>query len=146
MKSQGSIEFTAPPEKIWLYLVEPDKVLLWSSTYHSYAYAGEQHAGVGTRYALEEHPGGPVVKVIFEAREWQENQKLVLQMVSGAGVKAYEQVYTLEKTPQGSRLTFMETIDIGMGFIGRLVGALTEPMSARTIKKILLKLKTLVEV
>ena len=31
MKAEGTIVINAAPEKIWPYLVEPEKVLLWSS-------------------------------------------------------------------------------------------------------------------
>jgi len=32
MKVQRSIDITAPPEKIWPFLVEPNKVLKWGSS------------------------------------------------------------------------------------------------------------------
>ena len=145
MKAQGSIVITAPPEKIWPYLVEPEKVLLWSSTYKEYEYAGEQHSGVGTKYYLEEQAGGPLMKITFQAKEWEVNKKLALKMISGSGVKDYEQVYSLEKTPQGSQLDFVEKVEMPMGLLGKLIGLLAEGMSAKTITKIQLKLKELVE-
>jgi uncharacterized protein YndB with AHSA1/START domain len=145
MKVQGSIEIAAPPEKVWPYMVEPEKVLLWSSTYRKYKYAGEQHTGSGTRYSLEEQAGGPLMKITFEAREWEVNKKLALKMVAGSGVKDYEQVYTLEKTPAGCRLNFCEQVTLPMGFLGRLIGQLAESSSVKTIQKIQLKLKELVE-
>lgn len=145
MKAQGSIEIAAPPERIWPYLVEPEKVMLWSSTYKKYQYAGEQQKGVGTKYYLEEQAGGPLMKITFEVKEWEVNKKLSLKMISGTGVKDYDQMYSLEKTPQGSRLVFVEMVEMPMGFLGKLIGRLAEPMSVKTITKIQLKLKGLVE-
>jgi uncharacterized protein YndB with AHSA1/START domain len=145
MKAQGSIEITAPPKKVWPYLVEPEKVMLWSSTYKKYLYAGEQHKGVGTKYYLEEQAGGPLMKINFEAKEWEVNKKLSLKMISGKGVKDYQQMYSLEKTDWGSRLVFMELVEMPMGFIGKLIGHLAEPTSMKTIARIQLKLKELVE-
>jgi uncharacterized protein YndB with AHSA1/START domain len=145
MKAQGSIEIAAPPERIWPYLVEPGQVMLWSSTYKKYEYAGEQQEGVGTKYYLEEQAGGPLMKINFEVKEWEVNKKLTLKMKSGIGVKDYEQIYSLEKTTQGSRLDFIELVEMPMGFLGKLIGRLAEPMSVKTITRIQLKLKELVE-
>ena len=145
MKAHGSIEIFAPPERIWPYLVEPEQVLLWSSTYKIYRYAGEQHDGVGTKYYLEEQAGGPLMKITFEVDEWEVNKKLSLKMISGSGVKDYKQIYSLEKTNQGSRLDFVEMVELPMGFIGKIIGRLAEPMSVKTITQIQLTLKGLVE-
>jgi uncharacterized protein YndB with AHSA1/START domain len=145
MKAEGTIVLNAPAEKVWPYLVEPEKVLLWSSTYKKYEYAGDQHSGVGTRYYLEEKGGGPLMKINFEATEWIDNQALTLRMLSGQGVKAYQQTYRLEKLEQGCQLAFMEEVELPMGFLGKMLGALAEGMSKATIKQIQLKLKALVE-
>jgi uncharacterized protein YndB with AHSA1/START domain len=145
MKAEGTIVINASPEKVWPYLVEPEKVLLWSSTYQKYEYAGDQHDGAGTRYYLEEKAGGPLMKINFEAMEWEENKALTLRMVSGEGVKAYQQTYRLEKLEQGCQLAFMEEVELPMGFIGKIIGSLAEGMSKATIKEIQLKLKALVE-
>src|SRR5512137_184864 len=96
MKAEGTIVLNAPPEKVWPYLVEPEKVLLWSSTYKKYEYTGDQHSGVSTRYYLEEKAGGPLMKINFESIAWEDNKALTLRMVSGEGVKAYQQTYRLE--------------------------------------------------
>ncbi len=145
MKAQGSIVVNAPAEKIWPYLVEPEKVLLWSSTYKKYEYKGDQHSGVGTHLYLEEATGGPLVKADFEATVWEDCKGLVLHMVSGSGVKRYQQTYRLEPVDQGCRLTFEEVIELPWGVFGRIIGLLGEGGSKSTIKKIQLKLKSLVE-
>jgi uncharacterized protein YndB with AHSA1/START domain len=145
MKAQGSIIMHAAPEKVWPYLVEPEKVLQWCSTYRKFEYAGDQHSGVGSRIYLEEQAGGPLMKINFEAAEWEQNKTLVLRMVSGSGVKSYHQTYRLEKVEQGCQLSFMEEVELPMGFIGKIIGLIGEGMSKATIQKIQLKLKSLVE-
>jgi carbon monoxide dehydrogenase subunit G len=145
MKAHGSIEIAAPPERIWPFLVEPEQVIRWSDTCKKYQYAGEQHTGVGTKYYLEEQAGGPLMKITFEAKEWTVNKKLLLKMISGSGVKDYQQTYSLEKTTLGSRLDFVELVEMPMGILGKLIGLMAEPMSVKTIARIQLKLKELVE-
>ena len=145
MKIQKAIEINAPPEKIWPFFVEPEKVLQWYSTFKRFEYASDQLSGVGTPIYIEEQAVGPLMKMHFEATEWEQNKKLALQMVSGSGVKSYNQAWLLEDIPFGSRFTFMEEIELPMGIIGKLIGLFAQKMSEATVNKIQLKLKTLVE-
>ena len=145
MKAEGSIVINAAPEKTWPYLVEPEKVLQWSSTYQKFEYIGDQHSGVGTKIYIEEKAGGPLMKMNFEATAWEENKALTLRMVSGSGVKSYTQNYRLEKVEQGCKISFMEEVELPMGFIGKFIGFLGEGMSRATLKKVQQKLKALVE-
>jgi hypothetical protein len=85
------------------------------------------------------------MKMDFKITECRENEKLGLRMVSGTGVKAYEQSWSLEPIPSGSRFTFSEDIELPYGVIGKLLGLILEPMSAGTVDKMLAKLKTLAE-
>jgi uncharacterized protein YndB with AHSA1/START domain len=145
MRIQKAIDITAPPERIWPFFVEPEKVLQWYSTFKRFDYTSNQHSGVGTPIYIEEQAVGPMMKLHFECTEWKENEKLALQMVSGSGVKSYKQVWSLERIPSGSRFTFMEEIELPFGIIGKLMGLIGQRMSEATVSKIQLKLKSLVE-
>ena len=146
MKVQKSIEITAPPEKIWPYFVEPEKVLQWCHTFQKFNYTGDQRSGVGTPLYIEENAGAGLTKMQFEITQWKENAKLALRMVSGASYKSYEQQFSLESTPTGSRFAFMEEIVLPYGVIGKLIGVFAERMSATGVDKMLAKLKLLAEV
>ena len=145
MRIQKAIDITAPPERIWPFFVEPEKVLQWYSTFKRFDYTSNQHSGVGTPIYIEEQAVGPMMKLYFECTEWKENEKLALQMVSGSGVKSYKQVWSLERIPSGTRFTFMEEIELPFGIIGKLMGLIGQRMSEATVSKIQLKLKSLVE-
>jgi len=145
MRVQKSIEISAPPERVWSFFVEPEKVLQWYSTLKRFEYTGDQRSGVGTPLYIEEQAGGPLMKILFEATEWKENEKLALRMVSGSGVKSYKQVWLLETTPAGSRFSFMEEIELPFGIIGKLIGLIAQRMSEATVDKMQLKLKALAE-
>ncbi len=145
MHVQKSIEILAPAEKAWPFFVEPDKVLQWCITFKRFEYASPQSGGVGTLIYIEEQAGGPTMKMNFKITDCRENQKLALRMVSGSGVQSYEQSWSLEPAPSGSRFTFQENIELPYGLIGKLLGAVLEPMSAGTVDKMLLKLKALAE-
>ena len=145
MRVQKAIEINAPPERIWPFFVEPEKILQWCSTFRRFDYTSNQHSGVGTPFYIEEQAGGPLMKIHFESTEWKENEKLAFRMVSGSGVKSYKQVWLLETTPACSRFTLMEEIELPFGIIGKFIGLIAQRMSEATISKIQLKLKALAE-
>ena len=147
MKVQRSIEIAAPPEKIWPFLVEPEKILKWCITFKKFEYTSEQRSGVGTPFYIEEKAGPmPLMKLNFTVTECVENEKLTFRMTSGSGVKGYEQSWTVEATPSGSRFTFMENFELPFGIIGKLIGLVGQNTSNATVGKMLVKLKSLAEV
>jgi hypothetical protein len=85
------------------------------------------------------------MRYTFEVTGWEEKRKLVLKMISGTGVKAYQQTLLLEKLEEGCRFTFSEEVELPMGVLGKIIGFLGEGMSRSTLRKMLLKLKSLVE-
>jgi len=146
MKVQKSIEIAAPPEKIWPFLVEPEKILKWCITFKKFEYTGEQRSGVGTPFYFEEKAGPmPLMKLNFTVTEWAENGRLAFRMTSGSGVKGYEQSWTIEATPSGSRFTFMEDVELPLGIVGKLIGLVGQNMSKATAGKMLVILKSLAE-
>jgi uncharacterized protein YndB with AHSA1/START domain len=145
MEVYESVEIAAPPGKIWPFLVEPDNILKWCITFRRFEYKGEQHAGPGTRFYVEEKAGGPLMRLNFEATEWKENEALDFRMTSGTGVRSYRQRWTLEPTSAGSRFSFAEEVGMPFGVVGRLLGTVMRGSSERHVGEMLGKLKTLVE-
>ena len=145
MKVQKSIEIAAPPEKVWPFLVEAEKILKWCITFRKFEYTGEQRSGVGTALYVEEKASGPLMKLNFVVKEWEQNKKLAFNMTSGNFVKGYEQTWTVDTTPPGSRFTFMEQVKLPYGAIGKGMGLFARRSSEATVSKMLAKLKSLVE-
>ena len=145
MKVQKSIEIPAPPDKIWPFLIEPEKILKWCITFQKFEYIGEQRNGVGTTFYLEEKAGGPLMKLSFRITEWVENKRVAFSMISGNFVKGYEQSWTVETTPSGSTFTFMEEVKLPYGIIGKIMGLVGQRGSEATVGKMLPKLKSLAE-
>jgi uncharacterized protein YndB with AHSA1/START domain len=145
MRVQKSIEIASPPPKIWPFFVEPEKVLQWCITFKKFEYTSNQRSGVGTPLYIEEQAGGSLTKMQFEVTEWKVNENLALRMVLGANYVSYDQQWSLEPIPLGSRFTFMEEIIFPRGVIGKLIGLIAQRMSAATIVKMLTKLKALAE-
>ena len=145
MKVHKSIEIAAPPEKIWPFLVDPDKILKWCITFLKFEYTSEQHSGVGTTFYLEEKAGGPLMKLNFKITEWVENEKVTFSMTSGNFVKGYDQSWTIQAIPSGSSFTFKEEVVLPYGVLGKIMGFVAGRGSEATVGKMLPKLKSLTE-
>ena len=145
MKIEKSIEIAAPPQQIWPYFVEPEKILQWSLTFREFRFTGEQQRGAGTPVYIEEKASGPLMKMNFEITEWVENEKIRLKMISGAPLKSYEQLWTLQPTETGTGFTFFEEIVFPLGVLGKLIGLVGEGSSNKLVTEMQSKLKSLVE-
>ena len=145
MRVQRSIEIAAPPEKIWPFLVEPEKILTWCITLQEFKYTGEQRSGVGTPFYFEEKSALGLMKLNFAVTEWVENERIAFSMTSGNMLKSYEEGWTVEATPSGSRFTFMEQFELPYGIIGRIILLFGQRISQATVGKMLVKLKSLAE-
>jgi len=145
MQVRQSIEIAAPPERIWPLLVEPDNVLKWYPTLTTYRYEDAAEGGLGARVYAEEKASGMLMKLHFEISDWVENRALALHMVSGTGVKGYDQRWTVEPLPAGSRFTFEEHVELPYGPLGKVLGQVGQRGSEAHVKEMLAKLKALAE-
>jgi len=145
MKVQRSIEIVAPPEEIWPFLTDPEKILEWYIPLQKFEYTGEQRSGPGAPLYFEEKVAGRTMKLNCVVTEWVENKRFAFRMTSGNMMKSYEESWILEDIPSGIRFTFMEQGELPYGIIGRLVGPVAQLMSAATVGRMLVKLKRLAE-
>jgi uncharacterized protein YndB with AHSA1/START domain len=146
VRVERSIEIVAPPEKIWPYLVEPEKIMQWFTLLRKFEYTGEQKSGVGTPFYYEEKSGPQLMKLNYVVTEWVENERFAFVMTSGPA-KRDDQIWSIEATPSGSRFTLTEDYEMPLGVIGKM---LVKLFIGRTIGKhleeILANLKSLAEV
>jgi uncharacterized protein YndB with AHSA1/START domain len=145
MRVEKSIEIAVPPEKIWPFLIKPEKILKWIITFQKFEYTTEQSSGVGTPFYIEERAGGPLMKIHFTVTEWLENERLTAKMVSGNMVRSYELRFTLKPTPSGSKFTFLEITELPFGIIGKAIGAIGKRTAESHLNQSLAKLKSFVE-
>jgi hypothetical protein len=77
--------------------------------------------------------------------EWVENKKIAFGATSGS-LKKDDQVWSIEATPTGSKFNMYEDLEMPMGIIGKIIGALFgEMMIGKNMEKILANLKRLAE-
>jgi hypothetical protein len=144
MKLQGSIDINAPPENVWEYLVDPEKILKWYFPLEVFEFTNKLR-GIGTTfYYVEKMPGGRM-KLHFEVTHWVKNEQISFHMTSGEFLKADHQSWIIEKAPNGCEFIFLEDAEFPYGVIGKLMGLFARINSQANVKKMLAKLKSLAE-
>ena len=145
MRIQRSIEIAAPPEKVWAFLIEPEKIMQWFTLLEKFEYTGDKRNDVGTTFYYEEKSGGQHMKLNYVVTEWVKNKNLAFSVTSGS-LKKDDQVWSIEANPSGSRFTMFEDVEMPFGIIGKIIGALFGGMMiGRNMEKILANLKRLAE-
>ena len=142
---EKSIEISATPDKIWSFLIEPEKILMWFDSFKICEYASDKHSGAGTAYYVEEKVPGPLRKINFEAIIWNENESLTLKMTSGKNVNSYEIRWDLKSTQSGTTFHFVEEIGMPFGVIGKVLGVLGQSTADKMVEGMLMKLKSISE-
>lgn len=145
MQVRRSVEIAAPPERIWPLLVEPSNVRRWYPTLRTFEYEEPGRRGAGARVYAEEKSSGMLMKLHFVVSDWVENRTVSLHMVSGTGVKGYDQSWKLEPLPTGSRFTFEEHVELPYGVLGGLIGRIGQRTSDAHVEAMLSRLKVLAE-
>ncbi len=145
MKIHRSIAIAAVAEKIWPFLVEPEKILKWCITIEKLRHTSEQRGGLRTPFYFEERAAGRLMKLNFVFTEWVANQSVAFRMTSGNLVRGFEQRYTIEAIPLGSRFTCTEDIKLPYGILGKVAGLFRRSVSEAHLEHMLVKLKSLAE-
>ena len=147
MRVVSSVEIAAPPEKVWPFLIESEKVLKWCITFRKFEYTGEQRSGVDTPLYIEEKVSPmPLMKLNFKVTEWVENERLAFSLTSDNLTKGYDQSWTVKAITSGCSFTFNEDFTMPFGVIGKLMGIVGRSSSEAHAREMLLKLKGLAEV
>ena len=145
MKVEKSIGISVAPEKVWPFLVDPEKMLMWFDSFKKCKYVNEKRTGAGTAYYVEEKVPGPLRKINFEAIIWNENESLTLEMTSGKNVNSYQIRWNLKATQSGTTFHFVEEIGMPFGVIGKILGVLGQRTADKMVEGMLIKLKNLSE-
>ncbi|MFC1847260.1 SRPBCC family protein [Chloroflexota bacterium] len=145
MKLRRSIVIKATGEEIWPFLVEPEKIIKWCTPINVIRYTSKQRSGLQTTFYFEEKAVGRMMKLHFIVTEWVLNRSVAFKMTSGNVVNSYNQRYTIETIPSGSRCTCFEEVTLPYGILGSFAGLFRRFTSNRLLDRMLLNLKYVVE-
>ena len=85
------------------------------------------------------------MKLNFVVTEWVVNESVAFKMTTGNFVKEYEQRYTIESIPSGSRCTCFEDVKLPYGIFGQLALLFRWRYSEGLLESMLGRLKVLAE-
>jgi len=146
MKLRRSIVIEATGEKIWPFLVDPEKIIKWCTPINVIRLTSQGRSGLGTTFYFEEKAVGRMMKLHFVVTEWILNRSVAFKMTSGNVVRSYEQRYTIEAIPFGSRCTCFEEVTLPYGIFGKFAELSRRFTSNGLLDRMLLNLKNVVEV
>ena len=144
MQVQMSVDIEAPPEKVWPYLVEPEKAMEWYTMLKTFEYTNGE-GGPDSTFYWEEDVRGKIYSNHFKTTEWVENQVFAYEMTSGNFFKAYSERWEVKPTETGSQFSFNDTLVFPYGFFGKVMGWFGERMAKKSSEMILQNLKRLAE-
>ena len=139
-----SIDIEAPPERVWEFLVEPDKAKAWFHALETYEWTSER-SGVDSTFHWLERSGGREYSLDFKTTEWDPPHVFGFSMVSGDFFKSYDERWEIEATDTGSRFTFNDRIEFPYGPLGSVIGWFAARQAQDTGKQALAELKRLAE-
>jgi uncharacterized protein YndB with AHSA1/START domain len=139
------IIINAGPEKIWPFLVEPEKILKWCFTLESFEYTSSQKGGKNATFRYIDKGAVHKVEVNCVISEWIENKVISFKMISGTHFKSYEGTWSVEHGEGRSTFCFEEKTKMPYGIFGKLAGILSERRASAVVDDMLEKLKSNVE-
>jgi hypothetical protein len=145
VKIQRSIDIAASGERVWPFLVEPEKIMKWCAPATKFEQTGEQNGGPGACFYFEERAVGRLMKLNFVVTEWAVNERMAFQMTKGNFVRSYTQRYTIETTGSGIRCTCYEEVTLPGGILGEAVLLFRRHYSEKLLDGMLGRLKMLAE-
>jgi uncharacterized protein YndB with AHSA1/START domain len=140
-----SVDIDAPPERVWPFLLEPEKAKQWFTALKEFEWTSEEREGVGSTFCWEEEANNRIYNLQFEITEWVENRVFGYRMTSGDFFKSYNERWEIDPTPNGSRFTFNDHIEFPYGPFGKVIGWFATRGAKETGAEILSNLKRLAE-
>jgi uncharacterized protein YndB with AHSA1/START domain len=108
MRVQKSIEIKAPPEKVWPWLIEPDKIKRWCNPLEKCECELAKICSLGDELCFNKKPW----KLKCTVTAWVEKKKIAFSVREGPW-RDYNHEWTIEEwnigpTQKGSRITIVE--------------------------------------
>ena len=136
MKIQRSVEIAVAPERVWPFLIDPQKIMKWFTFLKRFEYTTAKVSGNGTTFFYEERSGPQTMKLNYEVTNWIDNSTLAFKLTKGP-LRRDDQIWSLEPTATGTRFTMTEEVEMPWGSIGRVLDRFLSGMITKNMEKIL---------
>jgi len=137
-----SVWLNARPERVWSYIVEPEKLAQWLTEMHHIEWQAEGPIRVGSRYAVDKEIRGHVRRYRCEVTQFEEN-RLFGFTSEAPGFSCVEGGWELVPEGNGCRLAMRETITTHTGWL--IERLFVQPGASRALRGFQARLKQLLE-
>jgi uncharacterized protein YndB with AHSA1/START domain len=148
-KMQVAVEINAPPEQVWTWIDDNDRLKQWVSWLVEVKSPDPQKAhGVGgTRILVmkDENNGGALIQIVGKCSEYQPPSRLTMQMADTEGMFDGQEAYQLVDLGNGrTRVEIHSSFHYGVWF-ANLMEPLITPQAEKKMVSDLARLKLLAE-
>jgi uncharacterized protein YndB with AHSA1/START domain len=144
MQMTMSVDIDAPPEKVWPFLVEPDKAMQWYTMLKKFEYTSDE-TGLDSTFYWEEEVRGKIYSNHFRTTEWVEHRVFAFEMTEGNFFKSYTERWEIVPTSTGCKFSFNDSLEFPYGLWGKVMGFFGERMAKKSSEMILQNMKRLAE-
>jgi len=144
VKVSMSVDIDAPPERVWPYLVEPEKTKSWYTMLEKFEYTSDG-PGPDSTFYWEEDVRGKIYWNHFRTTEWVENRVFAYEMTSSSFFKSYTERWLIEPTDSGCSFSLNDDMVFPYGLWGKVMGFFGELMAKKSTEQVLQNLKRLAE-
>ena len=139
-----SVDIDAPPERVWQFLVEPEKAQQWFHLLKKYEWTSEP-GGIGSTFSWVEEASGRVYEIDFKTTEWDPPHVFGFSQVRSNAFKSYDERWVIEPTESGCRFTFNDRIGLPYGPLNPIIGWFAARGARKTGAEIQANLKRLAQ-
>jgi carbon monoxide dehydrogenase subunit G len=119
-KVTKSIEVAAPPEKVFAFLLDKDKMNEAAKGFSQFEYITSGPVGVGTKMHYVTGSGGSTMEFDSEVSEFVKNEKFVSHTIGKSKFKGTAS-FTLEPIANGTRLNYSMDYEMPYSLFGKLI-------------------------
>jgi uncharacterized membrane protein len=144
MRSTAKLHISAPIDKVWSIVSDPERALSFMSGVTRWEVEGEPAIGLGARYRMLLRVGSAEIGGLIEVVEFSEPSDLAWTSVTGIDQRGR---YRLREAPGGlTRVELRLAYGVaGSGLSGWLAERIAAPMVSGHLRRTLQQLKRLVE-
>ena len=130
MKVSKEVQIAAPPERIWPFLVEPEKIKKWFTTLVKFDYTSNQRTGVHIPIYFEETFSNRHLEIHAVVDEWVQDRRIAIRAIRSNYPRRYDIEWTIEPSASGSSVTCIEHFEfpyrrwiaaLGLNLLGWIV-------------------------
>jgi uncharacterized protein YndB with AHSA1/START domain len=145
---KDSIRIESPPEKVWTFIEDPERMKLWNPKLQSVSPISWGERSIGYRFRVTYVMSRKANEFLAEITEYRKPEKLAIRLTQESSWKgsSVSEIYELSRRDEGTLLEQrIEINNSGINLLFRLLIAFIYRFGAPTGKRYLAGLKELIE-